>query len=116
MIILVNQFVDVVSPREFEEAFAEVAAFLERQPGIIRYDLLRHLDREDSYVNIAVWTDLDSFRTATTGERFARTAAPLRELCRGVPQLFRSVRSFAAGATAPVGGAEADNAVSGQFR
>jgi monooxygenase len=104
-VTFVNRFTVHGPTEEFEEVFAQTSAFMARQPGFVRHSLLRDVDHPDGYVNLAVWTDSDSFRRAVKHPEFAPHAAALRALSRSENALFAPRLSVTAagtvGATAP---------------
>jgi len=87
-ITFVNRFSLRTTPAEFERAFTRTSEFMGRQPGFLRHTLLRHMDREDSYLNIAYWRDVESFRKAVTHPDFPPHAAALRAVCTSEPGLY----------------------------
>ncbi|MCE7081094.1 antibiotic biosynthesis monooxygenase [Streptomyces sp. ST2-7A] len=89
-ITFVNRFTVHGSPEEFERAFADTSAFMVRQPGFLEHTLVRRLGREDQYINIASWTDEESFRAALRQDGFAPHAAALRALSRSENALYRT--------------------------
>ncbi|MFD0549702.1 antibiotic biosynthesis monooxygenase family protein [Streptomyces rectiviolaceus] len=69
------------------------ARFLERQPGFLAYTLVRHLEEPQSYVNIARWTDVASFRAAVTQAEFGPHAEALRAISTSSSGLYTERRS-----------------------
>lgn len=98
-VTFVNQFTLRASPEEFERVFAETSEFMAGQPGFLNHTLLRHVNCEDSYLNIARWRDLESFRRALAHPDFQPHAAALRALSTSEPNLYtqRRTRSAEAG-------------------
>ncbi|MFC9975258.1 antibiotic biosynthesis monooxygenase family protein [Spirillospora sp. NPDC127200] len=95
MVTFVNRFSLTAPPAEFERGFAGTSGFMAEQPGFVGYTLLRHTERPDSYVNIAVWRDAQSFRDAVTRPEFAPHAAALRSLSTSEPNLYVIARQGA---------------------
>lgn len=93
----VNSFTLRTTPEEFEEAFVRTARFLERQPGFLAYTLVRHLEEPRSYVNIAYWTDVASFRAAVTQAEFRPHAEALRKISTSSSELYTERRSATVG-------------------
>ena len=87
-VTFVNRFTLRVAPDEFERAFARTTAFMRRQPGFLGHTLLRHVDHQDRYVNVARWRDVASFRRAVAHPDFPHHAAALRALCGSEPNLY----------------------------
>ncbi|MFP3961857.1 antibiotic biosynthesis monooxygenase family protein [Actinomadura fulvescens] len=83
-----NRFTVHASPAEFERAFVETAEFMARQDGFIEHTLLRHVDDEHRYVNIARWRDEAAFRAAVAAPGFGPHAAALRALSTSEPNLY----------------------------
>ncbi|WP_235017616.1 antibiotic biosynthesis monooxygenase family protein [Thermomonospora echinospora] len=83
-----NRFTVHASPDEFERVFAETAEFMARQDGFLQHTLLRHVDDERSYVNIAQWRDEAAFRAAVAAPGFGPHAASLRALSASEPSLY----------------------------
>jgi deoxynogalonate / 12-deoxyaklanonic acid monooxygenase len=79
-VTFVNMFTVRAPAGEFERVFARTASFMSSQPGFLRHTLLRNISEEGSYVNIAHWQDLASFRRALVHPDFRRHAEELRAL------------------------------------
>ncbi|MEU7004671.1 antibiotic biosynthesis monooxygenase family protein [Nonomuraea sp. NPDC046570] len=88
VVTLVNKFTLHASPEDFERVFAETSAFMAAQPGFLNHTLLRHMDQKDSYVNIALWRDMEAFRKAVAHPEFRQHAAALRALSTSEPNLY----------------------------
>ncbi|GHB16600.1 hypothetical protein GCM10010377_02880 [Streptomyces viridiviolaceus] len=84
----VNSFTLRATPEEFEDAFARTARFMERQPGFLGYTLVRHLEEPHSYVNIARWKDVASFRAAVGHAEFRPHAEALRAISTSRSNLY----------------------------
>lgn len=95
-VTFVNRFTVLGTAEEFEEVFARTSAFMARQPGFVRHNLLREVDDPAGYVNLAVWTDQASFQRAVCHPEFAPHAAALRALSRSVNGLFTARLSVTA--------------------
>jgi heme-degrading monooxygenase HmoA len=87
-VTFVNRFTLQAPPDEFERLFAETARFMAEQPGFIGFSLMRHLERADQYVNIAHWTDVESFRRAVSQPEFRPHAEALRAISRSESDLY----------------------------
>ncbi|MEX5712132.1 antibiotic biosynthesis monooxygenase family protein [Parafrankia sp. FMc6] len=94
-VTFVNRFTVHASPDEFERTFVDTAEFLGEQPGFLRYTLLKHVDEQNSYVNIAHWRDVESFRRAVSQPGFKPHAEALRALSTSEPNLYTLRQSFA---------------------
>ncbi|MFC9745676.1 antibiotic biosynthesis monooxygenase family protein [Streptomyces niveus] len=93
----VNTFTLRTTPEEFEEAFVRTARFLQGQPGFLGYSLVRHLEESRSYVNIARWADVASFRAAVTRAEFRPHAEALRAISTSSSALYTERRSATVG-------------------
>ncbi|MGH3939779.1 MAG: antibiotic biosynthesis monooxygenase family protein [Pseudonocardiaceae bacterium] len=98
-VTFINRFTLHASPEEFERVFAETSEFMADRPGFLNHTLLRHVDHENSYLNIARWRDLESFRGAVAHPDFQPHAAALRALSTSEPNLYtqRGTRSAGTG-------------------
>lgn len=97
-VTFVNTF-DVHGPlEEFEQVFADISEFMAAQPGFISYSLSRNVDGEkrNEYVNIALWTDVASWRAAITHPGFAGHAAEIRRLSTNVATMYEPRQAFVA--------------------
>lgn len=90
-ITFVNRFVVHGPTGEFERTFAQTSDFMCRQPGFLRHTLVRHVTEPAAYVNIAHWSDEESFRRALEQPEFAAHASALRALSRTEPNLYRTL-------------------------
>ncbi|GAA1427798.1 hypothetical protein GCM10009601_39620 [Streptomyces thermospinosisporus] len=88
MITLINRFEVTGAIEEFERAFDRTSAFFAAQPGFVRHRLLRPLDGQGHFVNVADWEDEPSFRRALEQPEFAEHRAALRALSTSDPQLY----------------------------
>ncbi|MFE7447481.1 antibiotic biosynthesis monooxygenase family protein [Streptomyces chartreusis] len=88
MLVFINRFTVSGDPLEFERAFAETAAHLARQPGFIRYRLVRSTQDPNSYANVAEWETAAALREALRGPEFDDHARRLRELAQSEPQFY----------------------------
>jgi monooxygenase len=95
-VTFVNRFTVSVAPAEFERVFAETSRFMAHQDGYLGNTLLRHMDREHSYVNIARWRDAGCFRKAVAHPAFAPHAAALRAISTSEPNLYTAAHTFPA--------------------
>jgi heme-degrading monooxygenase HmoA len=98
LVTFVNTFTVHGSPAEFERVFAEVSEFMAEQPGFIRYSLSRHIDedKQDHYINIAQWTDVESWRRAVAHEGFTAHAKEIRSRSTNEGNLYAPRQAFAA--------------------
>lgn len=95
VVIFINRFTVHGSPEEFERAFAESTEFMRRQPGFLRYTLLREVAKHDSYLNIAYWQDGQSLRAAVGRPEFQAHVAALRALSSREHALYTPHQEYA---------------------
>lgn len=90
MVTFVNTFSVHGSPEEFEQIFADISEFMAGQPGFIQYTLSRNIDekRQDQYVNIALWTDVESWRAAVAHPGFQTHAKEIRSRCTNESNMY----------------------------
>jgi heme-degrading monooxygenase HmoA len=92
MVVFVNRLTLRGSHEDLMKIYEQVAEFFSRQPGLVRYQLIRAVDDPRVYFNIAEWTDAESFRRATRQEAF-QTAVRVSEVSTGEPHLCEPVLS-----------------------
>jgi quinol monooxygenase YgiN len=97
-ITFVNTFTVHGPPGEFEKVFAEISAFMAKQPGFIQYTLSRHVDedKQDRYVNIALWKDVESWRDAVAQPDFQPHAKEIRARSTNEGHLYEPRQAFRA--------------------
>lgn len=95
-VTFVNMFTIHATAEEFEQEFASTASFLSEQPGFLHHTLLRNISQENSYINIANWSDLASFRAALEHPEFRPHAARLRALSTSQHNLYARRQSRSA--------------------
>lgn len=100
-VTFVNKFTVHASPDEFERIFLDTAEFLGKQPGFLRYTLLKHIDDQNSYMNIADWRDIESFRRALSQPGFTPHAEALRAVSTSEPNLYTFRQSFTSDSGVP---------------
>ncbi|MFJ8794188.1 antibiotic biosynthesis monooxygenase family protein [Streptomyces sp. NPDC102462] len=61
MYVIANRITVTGSTELYEEIYAQGGAFMERQPGLIRHQLVRSLHEPDVYFSLALWDDQESF-------------------------------------------------------
>ncbi len=91
-VILVNTF--QVAPEDaaaFLEAWAADAAYLKAKPGFISTQLHRGVAGSSTFVNVAVWESVESFRAAFGDPRFQETWARYPDSTVASPHLFQKV-------------------------
>lgn len=95
-VTFVNMFTVHAPADEFERVFARTASFMSSQPGFLRHTLLRNISAEHSYINIAHWRDLASFRKALAHPDFQQHAKELRALSTSQHDLYVQRQSLPA--------------------
>nr|AHA81976.1 Arm6 [uncultured bacterium] len=95
-VTFVNTFTVHSSPEEFEQVFADISEFMASQPGFIQYTLSRHIeeDKQDRYVNIALWTDVESWRRAVTHPGFQAHAKEIRARCTNEANMYAPRQAY----------------------
>ncbi|MDF3415116.1 antibiotic biosynthesis monooxygenase [Sulfitobacter sp. M57] len=91
-IVLVNLF--TVAPADEEallKAWAHDADFMKAQPGYISTQLHKGLAGSSTYVNYAVWQDVESFRNAFSHPEFQRRIAEYPASAVARPHLFKKL-------------------------
>jgi heme-degrading monooxygenase HmoA len=72
MVVFVNKVTLTGSAAELERIYSAVAELMSRQPGLVRFQLVRSGTDPNVYFNVAEWRDQESFDRARTQERFAK--------------------------------------------
>lgn len=96
VVTFVNTFTVTGSSQEFERAFADISDFMAAQPGFLQYTLSKHVDpaRANEYVNIALWTDIQSWKAAIAAPGFSNHAKEIRALATNVANLYEPRQEF----------------------
>ncbi|WP_371649731.1 MULTISPECIES: antibiotic biosynthesis monooxygenase [unclassified Streptomyces] len=87
MVVFVNKLTLIGKPEELERIYAHVAEFMEVQPGLIRYQLIRSQKEPGIYFNVAEWDSKESFDTALTEPEFRARLKALGTVIKGEPHL-----------------------------
>ena len=91
-VILVNTF--QVEPEDADallEAWAADAAYLKAKPGFITTQLHRGVAGSSTFLNVAVWESVESFRNAFGDAKFQETFARYPDSTVASPHLFQKV-------------------------
>ncbi|KFF97870.1 antibiotic biosynthesis monooxygenase [Streptomyces europaeiscabiei] len=91
-VVFVNKLTLIGDAEEFENRYEAVGTFMETQPGLIRYSLVRSSKDESIYFNIAEWEDEETFRKALAEPEFRTRLDALTGLIKGEPHLSVPVR------------------------
>lgn len=91
-IVLMNHFtVDPADEQALLDAWAHDAEFMKAQPGYISTQLHKGLAGSASFMNCAIWQDVQSFRAAFTHPEFQRRIALYPTSAVARPHLFRKL-------------------------
>ncbi len=91
-IILINVFtVDQKDEEALLKAWAHDADFMKAQPGYISTQLHKGLAGSSTFLNYAVWQDVESFRNAFTNPEFQRRIHDYPASAVASPHLFRKL-------------------------
>lgn len=91
-IVLINVFsVDVAEEQALVEAWTHDADFMKQQPGYISTQLHKGIAGSSTFVNYAVWQDVESFRSAFTNPEFQRRIADYPPSAVAQPHLFEKL-------------------------
>ncbi len=91
-VILVNTF--QVAPEDADallDAWAADAAYLKAKPGFISTQLHRGIAGSSTFLNVAVWESIESFRAAFSDPTFQETWARYPDSTVASPHLFQKV-------------------------
>ena len=91
-IVLINLFtVDAAEEAALLKAWAHDADFMKAQPGYISTQLHRGIAGSSTFLNYAVWQDVESFRAAFSNPEFQRRIADYPESAVARPHLFQKL-------------------------
>jgi len=91
-IILVNLFtVDAADEAELLKAWSHDADFMKAQPGYISTQLHKGIAGSSTFVNYAVWQDVQCFRDAFLNPEFQRRIAAYPQSAVARPHLFKKL-------------------------
>ncbi len=91
-VIVVNTF--QLAPEDVEgflEAWTAAAAYLKAKPGFISTQLHRGVAGSSTFLNVAVWESVNSFRAAFGDPQFQQTWARYPDSTVASPHLFQKV-------------------------
>ena len=91
-IVLINLF--TVAPDDEKallKAWAHDADFMKAQPGYISTQLHKGIAGSSTFINYAIWQDVESFRNAFTHPEFQRRIAEYPASAVAKPHLFRKL-------------------------
>lgn len=96
VVTFVNSFNVTGDNNEFEQVFGEISDFMASQPGFLQFTLSRHVDpaRSNEYVNIALWTDVQSWKDAVSAPGFVDHAKEIRARATNVANLYTPRQEF----------------------
>ncbi len=91
-IVLVNVFtVDKSEEEALVKAWSHDADFIKAQPGYISTQLHKGIGGSSTFINYAVWENVESFRNAFTNPEFQRRIADYPESAVASPHLFKKL-------------------------
>jgi len=91
-IVLINLFtVDAADEDALLKAWAHDADFMKAQPGYISTQLHKGIAGSSTFINYAVWQDVESFRNAFTHPEFQRRIADYPASAVAKPHLFKKL-------------------------
>jgi heme-degrading monooxygenase HmoA len=85
VIAFVNRLELTGSAEELERIYAHAAAFMETQPGFLRYTFVRSRKDASVYFNIAEWVDHESLANAMAHPEFHARLEPMFTIMKGDP-------------------------------
>jgi len=91
-VMLVNKLIVHGDPAEFEAISGSLTEYMCRQPGYLRFQLLRSLRQPQAYVEIAEWESAEQHRAAVTSPGFRERVQPLAAVASVEPDLYAVVR------------------------
>ncbi|UWQ31449.1 antibiotic biosynthesis monooxygenase [Leisingera sp. M527] len=91
-VVLMNLFtIDPSDEQALLDAWAHDADFMKAQPGYISTQMHKGIAGSATYVNYAVWQDVQSFRAAFMHPEFQRRIAQYPESAIAKPHLFKKL-------------------------
>ena len=91
-IVLINLFtVDAEDKNALLKAWAHDADFMKKQPGYISTQLHNGIAGSSTFVNYAIWQDVESFRNAFMHPEFQRRIAQYPASAVAKPHLFKKL-------------------------
>lgn len=91
-IVLMNVFtIDPADEDALLKAWAHDADFMKAQPGYISTQLHKGIAGSSTYINYAIWQDVESFRNAFTNPDFQRRIADYPTSAVASPHLFKKL-------------------------
>lgn len=91
-IVLINVFtVDPKDEGALLKAWSHDADFMKAQPGYISTQLHKGLAGSSTFINYAIWQDVESFRNAFTNPEFQRRIDHYPASAVAAPHLFKKL-------------------------
>ncbi|WP_281929423.1 antibiotic biosynthesis monooxygenase family protein [Roseibium album] len=91
-IVLINVFtVDAGEEEALVAAWSHDADFMKAQPGYISTQMHQGIAGSTTFINYAIWQDVESFRIAFTNPEFQRRIADYPPSAVAKPHLFRKI-------------------------
>ena len=91
-IVLLNVF--TINPEDEEallKAWSHDADFMKKQPGYISTQLHKGIGGSSTYINYAIWENIESFHNAFTNPEFQNRIANYPESTVASPHLFQKL-------------------------
>ena len=91
-IVLINVFtVDLAEEEALTQAWKHDADFMKQQPGYISTQLHKGISGSSTFVNYAVWENVESFRNAFTHPEFQSRIKKYPSSAVASPHLFKKL-------------------------
>ncbi len=91
-IVLINLFtIDPTDEEALIKAWSHDADFMKLQPGYISTQLHKGIAGSSTFVNYAIWQDVESFRNAFSSPEFQRRIADYPPSAVAQPHLFKKL-------------------------
>ncbi|WP_020497312.1 antibiotic biosynthesis monooxygenase family protein [Sciscionella marina] len=92
MVTLVNKLTVHGDIAEFEKVSEELTRYMEKQPGYVRYALLRSINKPEVFVEIAWWITAEAHQNAIKSAGFQDLVQRLVALASVEPDMYSPVR------------------------
>lgn len=91
-IVLMNVFtIDPADEDALLKAWAHDADFMKAQPGYVSTQLHKGIAGSSTYINYAVWQDVETFRSAFTNPEFQKRISEYPVSAVASPHLFKKL-------------------------
>lgn len=96
MVVLVNRFTISGSAADFERIWASSSDFMRRQPGFVSFRLVRSINEDNVYLNIAQWESAADHQRVVRSPEFRTHITELAQVARAEPDLYQVVMEHVA--------------------